>query len=118
MNREIVVEFSEGSDKEFKKLEKRVADGATKFEAQLVACIEREKKNLKANPQHGNHITRVTIPQSASKRYGTDRLWKIDLVGYWRLIYTLIGDETRLVVFVLEFMDHKKYDKVFGYRKR
>ncbi len=28
----------------------------------------------------------------AAERYGTDRLWKIDLVGYWRLIYTITGE--------------------------
>lgn len=49
---------------------------------------------------------------------GTDRLWKIDLVGFWRLIYTITGDEVKIIAFVLEFMDHNKYNKLFGYKKQ
>jgi mRNA-degrading endonuclease RelE of RelBE toxin-antitoxin system len=99
MNKEIFVEFSENSSQEFKELEKRVALGPTKFEVQLLKCIEREKSNLKDNPQHGTHIPRTSIPGQAAERYGTDRLWKLELVGYWRLIYTLVGDEQKLIVF-------------------
>ena len=84
----------------------------------MLKAIEREKNNLKINPQHGTHIPRKYIPRQAVQRYGTDRLWKIDLVGYWRLIYTITGDEVKIVAFVLEFIDHKGYDKVFGYKKR
>jgi len=51
-------------------------------------------------------------------KYGTDRLWKIDLVGFWRLIYTITGDSVKVIAFVLEFMDHDKYNKIFGYKKR
>lgn len=32
--------------------------------------------------------------------------------------YTIVGDEVKIITFVLEFMDHKKYDKVFGYDKK
>ncbi|NQU78586.1 hypothetical protein HQ545_02355 [Candidatus Woesearchaeota archaeon] len=43
---------------------------------------------------------------------------RVELVGYWRLLYTLIGDEVKVIAFILEFMDHAKYDKLFGYRKK
>lgn len=120
---EVWVQFSEEANNDYTELQKQVIqeqqDGKeNSSNAQLLKAIEREKNNLKINPQHGTHIPRKYIPKEAIERYGTDRLWKIDLVGYWRLIYTLIGDEVKIVTFILEFMDHKKYDKVFGYRKR
>ncbi len=80
-------------------------------------AIDREKDNLKIYPQHGIHILRKYIPKSLVKRYGTDRLWKVDLFGFWRLIYTITGDEVKIIAFILEFMDHKKYNKLFGYKK-
>ncbi len=40
------------------------------------------------------------------------------LVGYWRMIYTITEDEVKIIAFVLEFMNHEQYDKVFGYKKR
>lgn len=58
------------------------------------------------------------ISKGVAERYGTDRLWRIELIGYWRLIYTIIGDEVKIITFILEFMDHKRYDKIFGYKKK
>jgi hypothetical protein len=88
------------------------------FHMQLLKAIDREKNNLQIDPQHGTHIPRKYIPKALAKRYGTDRLWKIDLVGYWRLVYTITGDAIKIIAFVLEFMNHKKYDKLFGYKKK
>ncbi len=121
--KEVWVQFSEEANAEYTELQKQVIQEQQEgkensFNAQLLKAIEREKNNLKINPQIGTHIPRKYIPPPATERYGTDRLWKIDLVGYWRLIYTLTGDEVKIITFVLEFMDHKKYDKIFGYRKK
>src|SRR3989338_3954429 len=121
--KEVWVQFSEEANNDYTELQKQVIqeqqdDKENSTNMQLLKAIEREKNNLKIDPQHGTHIPRKYIPKEAIERYGTDRLWKIDLVGYWRLIYTLIGDEVKIVTFILEFMDHKKYDKVFGYKKK
>jgi len=84
----------------------------------LLKSINRSIENLKIDPQFGTHIPRQYIPKELVKRYNTDRLWKIDLVSYWRLIYTITGDQIKIVSFILEFMDHDKYNKLFGYKKK
>ena len=121
--KEIWVNFSEKADQEYRDLQEKVLDEKKRGiensnNIQLLKAINREKNNLKIDPQHGIHIPRKNVSKTTANRYGTDRLWKINLVGYWRMIYTLIGDEVKIITFVLEFMDHKKYDKVFGYRKK
>ena len=121
--KDVWIQFSEEANLEYTELQKQVIEEQQQskensFNMQLLKAIEREKNNLKINPQIGTHIPRKYIPKEATERYGTDRLWKIDLVGYWRLIYTIIGDEVKIITFVLEFMDHNKYNKVFGYRKK
>ncbi|VVB80967.1 Uncharacterised protein [uncultured archaeon] len=121
--KEVWVQFSEEANLEYTELQKQVLSEQqlgkdNSFNMQLLKAIEREKTNLKINPQVGTHIPRKYIPKTAVERYGSDRLWKIDLVGYWRLIYTIVGDEVKIIAFVLEFMDHKKYDKIFGYDKK
>ena len=123
MDKEIWIEFSEDADTDYQELQKKVIKEKEQgidnsFNMQLLKSIERAKNNLKIDPQYGIHIPRKVISKAVVNRYGTDRLWKIDLVGYWRLIYTITGDEIKIIAFVLEFMDHKKYDKVFGYRKK
>lgn len=123
MDKEIWIEFSEDADTDYRALQKKViqekeqgVDNSPNM--QLLKSIERAKNNLKIDPQFGIHIPRKVISKAVVNKYGTDRLWKIDLVGYWRLIYTIIGDEIKIISFVLEFMDHDKYNKLFGYRKK
>jgi hypothetical protein len=123
MAREIFVEFSEEANTDYKELQKQVLaerenGKETSFNMQLLKAINREIQNLKIDPQHGIHIPRVYIPKKLIESYGTDRLWKIDLVGYWRLIYTISGDDVKVIAFILEFMNHDKYNKLFGYRKK
>lgn len=123
MDREVWVEFSEDAASDYKELQEKVLDEKKQGlenspNMQLLKAIDREKNNVKIDPQYGAHIPRRNITKKVVERYGTDRLWKIDLVGYWRMIYTITGDEVKIVAFVLEFMNHKKYDKLFGYKKK
>jgi|SRR3989338_2896983 len=86
------------------------------LEMQLLKSIDREISNLKINPQKGLPIKRSYISKQVVQRYGTNKLWKLELVSFWRIIYTITGDEVKIITFILEIMDHKKYDKVFGWR--
>jgi hypothetical protein len=123
MNKEVWVEFSEDADSDYQELQKNVIEEKEQCienssNMQLLKSIERAKNNLKIDPQFGIHIPRKVISKAVVERYGTDRLWKINLVGYWRLIYTIVGDDVKIISFVLEFMNHKRYNKVFGYKKK
>ena len=123
IDKEIWVNFSEEANADYKELQNKVLiekeqGRDNSFNMQLLKAINREKANLKIDPQCGIHIPRKYIPKKLIERYGTDRLWKIDLVGYWRLIYTIVGDDVKIIAFVLEFMDHDRYNEIFGYKKR
>ena len=45
-------------------------------------------------------------------------LFVIHLTGYWRMLYTLEGNQIEIVAFVLNLVDHPTYDKIFGYKKK
>lgn len=83
-----------------------------------MSSINNALRNIKAEPYYGDLIPRKYISKAVMQKYGTDKILRAELVGYWRLLYTLIGDEVRIIAFILEFMDHDKYNKVFGYKKR
>ncbi len=38
-----------------------------------------------------------------------------DLPSAWRLIYTIESDEIKIVSIILEWFDHKDYEKKFNY---
>jgi len=69
---------------------------------------------LKQNPQYGIQMKKNLIP----KKFPVTNLWKVDLTDYWRMIYTIKGSELDIICFVLEILDHKKYSKLFGYKKK
>ena len=42
-------------------------------------------------------------------------LWKYDLPKGWRLIYSIVNDEIVVVSLILEWFDHKEYERKFKY---
>ena len=82
---------------------------------QLLKSIKQKIELIKANPQYGAPVPKTLVKKSG---YLVDNLWVADLVGYWRMLYTLKGDQVEILCFVLEIIDHKRYDKIFGYRKK
>lgn len=88
----------------------------TDKEAQsLFNSINRITEILKNNPQFGNPIPKRLIPKSLIKE-GIQNLYRVELSNFWRMLYTIEGTQIEILVFVLKIMDHKDYNKFFGYK--
>ena len=122
MEKPIRIKFDEKSYGEFQKLQKVVLEGRRARKKpnyeQLLASINNALKNIKADYKYGDLVPRKYISKATLQRYSTDKIFRVQLVGYWRLLYTIIGDEAKIIAFILEYMDHDKYNKLFGYRKK
>lgn len=123
MNKAIVVILSEEATKQYEELNKVVGEEIKKgvtnsIHRQLLKSIKQKSQLLKINPHAGIHIPKSLIPKVYVDKYDVNNLWKIDLSGYWRMIYTLRTTEIEITNFVLDFLDHETYDKVFGYKKK
>ncbi|MCX6768174.1 MAG: hypothetical protein NTY90_05635 [Candidatus Micrarchaeota archaeon] len=96
------------------------------FHRALLKSIDSKIAVLKANYDYGTQVQRKLFPRKYVEEYGVTNLWKIDLAGYWRMIYTLRQpqrEQTEVEIIsiwldVLDIMDHGKYDEVFGYGKK
>ncbi|MBI4895667.1 MAG: hypothetical protein HY831_04200 [Candidatus Aenigmarchaeota archaeon] len=87
-----------------------------KFEDKhLYEFILRAVDDLKKNPYIGINIPKNLIPVEYAKKFGTNNLRKYNLPNAWRLIYTLKGNEIEIVSVILEWMDHKEYERHFKY---
>lgn len=120
--KEVKVQFDEKAFQEYLILQRNVSLNVNSQRKptyeQLLTSINNTIKNLKINPYIGNLIPRKYIKKKLVNSYGTDKIFRIELVGYWRLLYTIIGDEAKIVAFILEYMDHETYNKRFGYKKK
>jgi len=85
---------------------------------QLLTSVNNALKNIKANPYYGDLIPKRNISKTTETKYGTNKIFRVELIGYWRLLYTLIGNEIKIIAFILEYMNHEDYNKVFGYKKK
>ena len=87
-----------------------------KFEdKQLYLFINRAMDDLKQNPLCGIKISKNVWPREYTLKYRITNLWKYDLPNAWRLIYTIESDEVKIVSIILEWFDHKEYERRFRY---
>lgn len=119
MNKPVRVILLDEADREHARLNETVGRQAKEGkknteEAQLLKSIKQKVELIKANPFYGDNIPKNLIPKS----YNVQNLWRVELTGYWRMLYTIKGDQIEIICFVLDILDHDRYDKKFGYKKK
>ena len=78
--------------------------------------ITRAINDLKENAFSGIQVPKRLFPKNYIKKYKINNLWKYDLPKGWRLLYTITADnEVELISAILEWFDHKDYEKRFKY---
>jgi hypothetical protein len=70
---------------------------------------------LKADAQTGIKILRNLWPGDYVKNYGITNLYKCNLAGAQRLLYTIYVESGGVKVLAIDFMPHREYEKLFGY---
>ena len=93
---------------------------SSKKERTILNAINKKVELIKANPHFGSPVAKNKIPQEYVKKYGINNLFRVPLPDFWRMLYTLTDGESEveIIAFVLDFIDHKKYNKKFGYKKK
>lgn len=82
----------------------------------MVKLIEKGVDKLRFDYRRGEHISRKKIPAEYFEKHGVENLWKLNLNSFWRMIYTVHGNNIEVISIILEVLDHKKYDRKFGYK--
>ena len=78
--------------------------------------IRRAIEEIKENAFVGIRIPKRLFPGEYVVKYNVTNLWKYDLPNGWRLIYTIAPEnEVDLISAVLEWFDHKDYERRFKY---
>ena len=123
MNKSVRVILLDEADSEYKKLNEivgqQIKEGKENTEEiQLLRSIKQKIDFIKANPFYGDNIAKGIIPKEYVAKYNAKNLWRVELTNYWRMLYTIKGDQVEVICFVLDIISHKDYDKKFGYRKK
>lgn len=120
-DKEKIVKVIGDAESALAKLEESVhtieAQGKTpaKADKQLLNSIERALNLLKSNPFAGESVPHRLWPKEFLE---LPNLFRMELSQFWRMLYYVTGDEVRVITVVFEIVNHGKYDKIFGYKKR
>lgn len=64
----------------------------------------------------GDSIRKSLIPPVLKRNYEIDNLWRLELPGGWRALYTIASRPAGMPeVSILRILSHTDYDRLFGY---
>jgi len=95
---------------DFYKLEK--GDSAEK---ELFKAINHALDELEKNAFSGIQIPKRLIPKEYKQKYNVKNLWKYNLSKGWRVLYSIFAEEVLVISLILEWCNHKEYEKKFNY---
>lgn len=102
------------ADKRIKKAFERLEHSTTE-DKMICKWLNRAFDDIASNAASGMQIPGKLIPKEYVKRYKIDNLWKYDLPNAWRLIYSIKRDKITVLSVILEWLNHKHYERRFGY---
>ena len=107
-----IVKRSTGLDF-YNKSIKMSLDDLKKSDKDLYRHLHRAFNDIFENAFCGIQIPKKLFP----KEYKNfDNLWKYNLPGAWRLIYTIKSpSKIEIITVILNWVSHKKYEKLFRY---
>jgi len=116
--KKVRVVLSPEAEEVYKHLNKEAP--TSKTERIILNAINKKVELIKINIHYGDPIAKDLIPQEYKEKYDVKNLFRVELPNYWRMLYTLTDDETKIeiIAFVLDFVDHSTYNKKFGYKKK
>lgn len=91
----------------------------SKLERMILNAVNQKIELIKANPHYGDGIPKRLIPKEYIVKYEITNLFRVELPNFWRMLYTLTSEgDIEIIAFILDIIDHKAYDRKFGYRKK
>ncbi len=116
--KKVRVVLSPEAEEVYKHLNKEAP--TSKTERIILNAINKKIELIKMNYHYGDPIAKDLIPREYKEKYDIKNLFRVELPNYWRMLYTLTDDETKIeiIAFVLDLIDHSTYDKKFGYKKK
>ena len=78
--------------------------------------IVRAIKFIQQNAFCGRNVRKELIPRKLIDKYTINNLWIYDLPDGWRLLYSVTsGGEIEVIAAVLDWMNHKDYERLFNF---
>ncbi len=94
---------------------KQAFEEAEKSDPRLYKEIEKAMTDICNNAFCGRNVKKSLIPKELAKKYELKNLWIYNLRVDWRLLYTVGKDEIDILAVVLDWINHKDYERLFNF---
>src|SRR3989344_3019387 len=94
---------------------KKIFESLEFKDERLYKEIEEALKVIKQDVFFGRNVKKKLIPKELIRKYELDNLWIYNLRKDWRLLYTITNNEVEVLAIVLDWMNHKDYERLFGF---
>lgn len=94
---------------------KKALEDLEKDDFKFYQFILRAFKDIQENAFCGVQIPKCLIPDEYIQKFNVRNVWKYNLPNAWRLVYSVEGQNLLVFSIILEWMDHKTYERKFHY---
>jgi len=114
----IEIIFSPEAEEVYKYLNEQAVN--SKIERTILNSLNKKLELIRTNLSYGESVPKNLVPKEYKEKYGVTNLFRIELPKFWRMLYTITEGESEIeiIAFALDVIDHKKYNKIFGYKKK
>ena len=86
-----------------------------KYDMMLYEELQKSFSEITRDIYCGRNVIKKLIPKTLVQKYGINNLWIYNLRSGWRLIYSVTNDEVNILALVLDWMNHKDYERLFKF---
>ena len=106
----------EGKVKFADKKLKEAFESLKETDKDLYNQIDKATDEISKNIFCGRNVKKKLIPKKVTQKYGFNNLWIYNLRSGWRLLYSVTSpDKVQILAIVLDWMNHKDYEKLFKF---
>ena len=84
-------------------------------EDSLKKAIKKTIEKLNENVFYGEKISKRQIPKEYIQKYGINNLYWCQLPNAWRLVYSVEANNVEILAVIIEYFNHKNYERRFNY---
>ena len=84
-------------------------------QGELFKQLSKATGEIEKNAFCGIQIPKRLIPKPDYSKYNLKNLWKYNLTGGWRLLYSIETNGLIVTTIIIELLNHKDYEKKFKY---
>lgn len=98
-------------DEDLRRAFRRIAHEDPRLHKEIAGALEAIRKNA----FFGRRVKKKLIPRELLRRREIDNLWLYNLRRDWRLLYTIRTGGVEVLAIVLDWLDHKSYERLFKF---